>query len=44
MSASGLPTAAHFIAAPGREDVLLQVAGLIERAMGWSHRRAPTHG
>lgn len=44
VSASGLPTAAHFIAAPGREDVLLQVAGLIERAVDWSHRRAPTHG
>jgi amidase len=44
VSASGLPTAAQFIAAPGREDLLLQVAGLVERAMNWSHRRAPTHG
>jgi amidase len=44
LSASGLPLGAHFIAAPGREDLLLQVAGLLERAMDWSHRRAPTHG
>jgi len=43
-SASGLPLGAHFIAAPGREDLLLQVAGLVERALDWSHRRAPTHG
>ena len=43
-SASGLPVGVHFVAAPGREDLLLQVAGLVERAMDWSHRRAPTHG
>jgi amidase len=43
-SAAGLPLGAHFIAAPGREDLLLQVAGLVERALDWSHRRAPTHG
>jgi amidase len=42
-SANGLPLGAHFIAAPGREDLLLSVAGLVERAMDWSHRRPPTH-
>ena len=40
-SASGLPVGAHFIAAPGREDLLLQVAGFVERSVDWSHRRAP---
>jgi amidase len=43
-SASGLPVGAHFIASSGREDLLLQVAGLVERSLDWSHRRAPTHG
>jgi amidase len=43
-SANGLPVGAHFIAASGREDLLLQVAGLVERSIDWSHRRAPTHG
>ena len=40
-SAAGLPVGAHFIAAAGREDLLLQVAGLVERALDWSPRRAP---
>lgn len=44
LSAGGVPLGAQFIAAAGREDLLLQVAGLVERAMAWSHRRAPTHG
>ncbi len=43
MSASGLPVGAHLVAAPGREDLLLQVAGLVERAVDWSTRRAPVH-
>ena len=43
-SANGLPVGAQFIAAPGREDLLLQVAGFVERSVDWSHRRAPTHG
>jgi amidase len=43
-SSGGLPVGAHFVAAPGREDLLLQVAGLIERAVDWSGRRAPVHG
>ncbi|MGZ6950551.1 MAG: amidase [Acidimicrobiia bacterium] len=44
LSETGIPVGAQFVAAPGREDLLLQVAGLIEREMDWSHRRAPTHG
>jgi len=43
-SANGLPVGTQFIAAPGREDLLLQVAGFVERSVDWSHRRAPTHG
>lgn len=43
VSTSGLPVGAHLVAAPGREDVLLQVAGLVERAIDWSGRRPPVH-
>ena len=43
-SAGGLPVGVHFIAASGREDLLLQVAGFVERSVDWSHRRPPTHG
>ena len=42
-SATGCPVGAHFIAAPGREDLLLQVAGLVERLVDWSHRAPPPH-
>ncbi len=43
-SQEGLPIGVHFVAAPGREDLLLQMAGFLERAIGWSRRRAPIHG
>ena len=42
-SKHGLPIGIHFVAAPGREDLLLQMAGFVERAIGWSGRRAPVH-
>jgi amidase len=42
-SRSGLPVGAHLVAAPGREDLLLQVAGFVERAVDWSDHRPPIH-
>jgi amidase len=37
----GLPTSVQLIGRPAREDVLLQVASELERALPWSGRRAP---
>ena len=42
MSRSGLPIGVQLVARFGREDVLLRVAGYLERAMPWKHRR-PAH-
>jgi amidase len=39
--ADGLPTSVQLIGRPAREDVLLQAAGQLERALPWSGRRAP---
>ncbi|MEV0241704.1 amidase [Streptomyces sp. NPDC050674] len=39
--ATGLPVGVQIVAAPWREDLLLQVARLIERALPWSDRRPP---
>jgi len=41
MSASGLPIGVQLVAPFGREDVLFRVAGQLERAMPWEHRRPP---
>ena len=40
---SGLPIGIQLIAAYGREDLLLQVAGQLERALSWADHRAPMH-
>ncbi|MGI8505705.1 MAG: amidase [Solirubrobacteraceae bacterium] len=37
----GLPTAVQLIGPPAREEILLQLAGQLERALPWSARRPP---
>jgi amidase len=39
----GLPVGAMLVAATGREDLLLRVAGQLEQAIPWRERRAPLH-
>jgi amidase len=41
MSRSGLPIGVQLVAPYGREDLLLQVAAQLERAMPWSQRTPP---
>lgn len=38
-SSDGLPIGVQLVAAPGREDLLLQVASQLEQAAPWHHRR-----
>ena len=40
---SGLPIGVQLIAAYGREDLLLQIGGQLERAVAWASERAPIH-
>jgi len=42
-SSAGLPIGIQFVGAYGRDDMLLQLAGQLERAMPWAHTRAPMH-
>jgi len=39
----GLPVAVQLVGAYGREDVLLALAGQLERSLDWSSNRAPLH-
>jgi amidase len=39
MSADGLPVGVQIVAAPGREDLLIQVAAQLEIAAPWAERR-----
>jgi len=43
-SDSGLPIGVQLVAAPDREDLLVEVAESLERVFGWTDRHAPVHG
>ncbi len=42
-NAAGLPIGVQLVAASGREDLLLRVAGQLERARPWAGRLPPVH-
>jgi len=42
-SEAGLPIGVQLAARPGREDLLLAVAGQLEEALPWKHRLPPVH-
>jgi len=41
MSSDGLPIGSHFVAPPGREDLLFKLAYELEEAKPWAHEWAP---
>jgi amidase len=41
MTPEGLPVGVQIAAAPGRDDLLLQVAAQLEEAQAWVHRFPP---
>jgi amidase len=43
ISESGLPIGVQIVAAEGREDILLAVAAVLEKALMWGQRRPPIH-
>ena len=43
ISADGLPIGVQFVAAAGREDVLLRLAAQLEAELRWSERRPMVH-
>ena len=40
-NAAGLPIGVQLVAAPGRDDLIIQIAARLERARPWAHRRPP---
>jgi len=42
-SAAGLPIGIQLAAGFGKEDLLLRVAGVFEKAMPWVDRKPPVH-
>src|SRR5262249_37397833 len=42
-SATGLPIGIQFVAAFGREDLLLRIGRVLETEIGWQHRQPPVH-
>jgi amidase len=42
-SSTGLPIGLQFVAAYGREDLLLQLGSQLEDALPWRNRRSPLH-
>ena len=42
-SSDGLPIGVQLVGAYGREDLLLSVAGQLERIQNWSASRPPIH-
>jgi amidase len=41
MHSSGLPIGVQLGARPGEEHLVLQVAAVLEKEMGWAQRKAP---
>jgi amidase len=42
-TADGLPVGTQFVAAYGREDLLIRIAAQLEAEVGWADERAPIH-